>query len=130
VIPEEELDKLLSKLHSKLQSKLQSKLLSKVLPQNMMKNRQKKRLYRQIDTLVNHNVESLRWATLQNVRDAFQRFGSLLDQRFQETIAATHGAIQAAYVKRKERSEAIADDLSRFEAAATELARICAQLQT
>lgn len=129
VIPEEELDKLLSKLHSRLHSKFQSKLLAKVLPENMMKNRQKKRLYRQIDSLVNHNVESLRWATLKNLKDAFQRFGSVLDQRFQETIEATHGAIQAAYVKRKEHSAAIADDVSRFEAAATELAEIYAKLQ-
>ena len=129
VIPEEDLDKLLAKLHSKLHSKYQSKLLARFLPENMMKNRQKRRLYRQIDTLVNHNVESLRWATLQNLKDAFQRFGSVLDQRFEETIAATHGAIQAAYVKRKEHTEAIADDVSRFETAATELAEICAQLQ-
>lgn len=129
VIPEEELDKLLTKLHSTLHAKFQSKLLTKVLPENMMKDRQKKRLYRQIDMLVNHNVESLRWATLQNLRDAFQRFGLLLDQRFQDIVAATHGAIHAAYVKRKEHSTAIADDVSRFEAAATELTGICAQLQ-
>jgi hypothetical protein len=129
VIPEEELDKLLTKLHSRLHAKYQSKLLSKLLPEDMMKTRQKKRLYRQIDTLVNHNVESLRWATLQNLKDAFQRFGSVLDQRFQDTIEATHGAIHAAYVKRKDHSEAIAADVSRFEAAATELAEICAQLE-
>jgi GTP-binding protein EngB required for normal cell division len=129
VIPEEDLDKLLSKLHAKIHSKFESKLLSKFLPENMMKDRQKKRLYRQIDTLVNHNVESLRWATLRNVKDAFQRFGAVLDQRFQDTIAATHGAIHAAYVKRKEHSAAIADDVSRFETAATELAGICAQLE-
>jgi GTP-binding protein EngB required for normal cell division len=130
VIPEEELDKLLVKVHSKLHSKFhQSKLLAKLLPENMMKNRRKKRLYRQIDSLVTSNVENLRWATLQNVRDAFQRFGLVLDQRFQDTIAATHGAIHAAYVKRKERSEAIADELARFETAATELGALFGRLQ-
>lgn len=129
VIPEEDLDKVLAKLHSKIRSKFQSKLVGKLLPENMMKDRRKKRLYRQIETLVNHNVESLRWATLQNLRDAFQRFGAVLDQRFQETIAATHGAIHAAYIKRKEHSEAIVADLSRFAEAATELGGICAQLQ-
>jgi small GTP-binding protein len=129
VIPEEDLDKLLTKLHTRLHTKFQSKLLDRLLPENMMKDRQKRRLYRQIDTLVNHNVESLRWATRQNLKDALQRFGSVLDQRFQETIAATHGAIHAAYVKRKEHSATIADDVSRFEAAAKELAGIRAQLQ-
>ena len=58
-----------------------------------------------------------------------QQIGSALDQRFQETIAATHGAIQAAYVKRKEHTEAIAHDVSQLEAAATELALICVELQ-
>ena len=60
-------------------------------------------------------MENLRWATKQNLNDAFLRFASVLDQRFAATISATHGAIQAAYVKRKEHSEAISDDVSRFE---------------
>lgn len=129
VIREEDLDKVLTKLVTKLHAKYKSKLLNKLLPENMMKNRQKDRLYRQIDTLVNHNVENLRWATLQNVKDAFQRFGLALDQRFEEIIAVTHGAIQAAYVKRKEQSAAIAAEVSRLEKAAKELELICARLQ-
>jgi small GTP-binding protein len=129
VIPEEDLDKLLTKVHSSLRSKFQSKLVAKLLPENLMKDRRKKRLCRQMDSLVNHNVENLRWATFQNLKDAFQRFGAALDQRFEDTIAATHGAMQAAYVKRKEHSTAISDDVSRFEAAATKLAELCAQLQ-
>ncbi len=104
-------------------------VLDKLLPAGLRVSRLKKRLARQIDTLVRHNVENLRWATLQNLNDAFRRFGLTLDQRFQETIAATHGAIQAAYVKRKEHGEAIADDVTRFDAAATELARLCAEIQ-
>jgi GTP-binding protein EngB required for normal cell division len=103
--------------------------LDRLLPATIRITRLKKRLSRQIDTLVRHNVENLRWATLQNLNDAFRRFGLTLDQRFQETIAATHGAIQAAYDKRKEHAEAIADDVSRFDAAATELAKICAEIQ-
>ncbi len=129
VIPEEDLDKLLGKLVNKLHAKYQSKLLNRLLPENMMKNRKKDRLYRQIDTLVNHNVENLRWATLQNVKDAFQRFGLALDRRFEEIIEVTHGAIQAAYVKRKEHSEAIAAEVSRLETATKELEAICARLQ-
>jgi GTP-binding protein EngB required for normal cell division len=71
-------------------------VIDKLLPAALRASRLKKRLSRQIDTLVRHNVENLRWATLQNLNDAFRRFGLTLDQRFQETIAATHGAIQAA----------------------------------
>ena len=104
-------------------------VIDKLLPANLRISRLKKRLSRQIDTLVRHNVENLRWATRQNLIDAFQRFGLTLDQRFQETIAATHGAIQAAYVKRKEHAEAIADDVSKFNAAAVELDKIITELQ-
>ncbi|MBI5571247.1 MAG: dynamin family protein [Desulfomonile tiedjei] len=103
--------------------------LDRLLPAAMRMTRLKKRLSRQIDTLVRHNVENLRWATLQNLNDAFRRFGLTLDQRFQETIAATHGAIEAAYVKRKEHAEAIAEEVSRFEAAAGQLAKFCAELE-
>jgi GTP-binding protein EngB required for normal cell division len=101
----------------------------RLLPQSIRITRLKKRLSRQIETLVRHNVENLRWATLQNLNDAFRRFGLTLDQRFQETIAATHGAIQTAYAKRKEHAEAIADDVSTLDAAASELARICAEIR-
>ena len=69
-----------------------------LLPASIRISRLRKRLSRQIDTLVRHNVENLRWATKQNLNDAFLRFASTLDQRFQETIEATHGAIRAAYV--------------------------------
>ncbi|MFH0823998.1 MAG: dynamin family protein [Pseudomonadota bacterium] len=103
--------------------------LDKLLPASVRIGLLKKRLSRQIDALVNHNVENLRWATLQNVNDAFRRFGSTLDQRFQETIAATHGAIQAAYDKRKLHADAISDDVSRFEEATSRLAGICAEIR-
>lgn len=103
--------------------------LDKLLPSGIRIARLKKRLSRQIDNLVRHNVENLRWATLQNLNDAFRRFGLVLDQRFQETIAATHGAMEAAYVKRKEHAEAVTEDVSRFEVAITELTRISSALQ-
>lgn len=103
--------------------------LDKLLPSALRIGRLKKRLSRQIDTLVGHNVENLRWATLQNLNDAFRRYGLTLDQRFHETIAATHGAIQAAYIKRKEHAEAIVEDVARLESAAETLTKICEEIQ-
>lgn len=103
--------------------------IDKLLPASLRINRLKKRMTRQIEALVRQNVENLRWATLQNLNNAFRGFALSLDQRFQETIAATHGAMQAAYTRRKEHAEAIAEDVSRFEAAATDLAKIIAELQ-
>ena len=74
-------------------------------------------------------MENLRWATLQNLNNAFRGFALSLDQRFEETIAATHGAIQAAYTKRKEHAEAILDEVARLESAAHALTRICEESQ-
>jgi len=103
--------------------------LDKLLPQSIRTSRLKKRLSRQIHTLVRQNVENLRWATFQNLNDAFHRFGMTLDQRFQETISATHGAIQAAFMKRKEHTEAIVEDVSRLESAARALTKICEEIR-
>jgi hypothetical protein len=103
--------------------------IDKLLPASLRMNRLKKRMARQIDALVRQNVENLRWATLQNLNNAFRGFALSLDQRFQETIAATHGAMQAAYLKRKEHVEAISEDVARLEGAAEDLAKICAELQ-
>ncbi len=99
-------------------------VLDRLLPTSIRVSRLKKSLSRQIDALTRHNVENLRWATLQNLNDAFRRFGLTLDQRFQETIAATHGAIQAAYVKRKEHAEAVVDEVTRLESAAQSLMQL------
>ncbi len=99
--------------------------LDRLLPVSLRINRLKKRLSRQIDALVRQNVENLRWATLQNLNNAFRGFALSLDQRFEETIAATHGAIQAAYLKRKEHAEAIFDEVARLESAANTLTKIC-----
>lgn len=103
--------------------------IDKLLPTVLRINRLKKRLSRQIDALVRQNVENLRWATLQNLNDAFRRFGLTLDQRFEETISATHGAIRAAYTKRKEHAAAILEDVTRFESTAAELGQIILKIQ-
>ncbi len=73
-------------------------------------------------------MENLRWATLQNLNDAFQRFATILDQRFEETINATHGAIRVAYLKRKEHTESIDENLRRLSLAADELHKIRSEI--
>lgn len=104
-------------------------LLDRLFPEKMRLPRVKKRVARQVEILVNHNVENLRWAILQNLNDAFGRFAFTLDERFQETIAATHGSIEAVYEKRRGHTAAIADEVARFESAAAELAKTCSELQ-
>jgi predicted GTPase len=86
-----------------------------VLPQGIKRSVILKRLLKQVEDLVIHNVENLRWATLQNLDAAFRGFTSDLDRRLEETISATHGAIGAVVARKKEHSETIAEELDKLE---------------
>ena len=77
-----------------------------------------------IQTLVIHNVENLRWATLQNIDAAFRVFSRELDEELAHTIEATYGAIEAAYTRRKEHADEIADGTQKLQKASGDLQTI------
>ena len=54
----------------------------------------------------------------------FLELASDIDERLKETIAATHGAIQAAQSRREGHAEAVAAELHRMETCETELNEI------
>jgi len=84
-------------------------LVDKALPRSIREKRIKTRIGKEIQTLVVHNVENLRWATLQNIDAAFRVFSRELDEDLAHTVEATYGAIEAAYTRRKEHADEIAD---------------------
>jgi GTP-binding protein EngB required for normal cell division len=92
--------------------------LDRLLPANLRAARIKTRLTSEVDELVQRNVENLRWATLQNLDDAFRRFSGWFDDRLGETIGATRGAIEAALSKRREHADQAQEDLTRLRRAA------------
>jgi Dynamin family len=92
--------------------------LNRLLPTRLRAARIKNRLAAEADELVQRNVENLRWATLQNLDDAFRRFSIWFDDRLAETIGATRGAIETALTKRREHAEQAQDDLARLRKAA------------
>lgn len=93
----------------------------RLIPSQIRRSKIKKRVSEELETLVIQNVENLRWSTLQNLDKAFRMFGADLDERLQHTIIATHGAIQAACTRRKEQSEVVSEELTRFKSAADRL---------
>jgi len=99
-------------------------ILSKLLPNGMRKNQLRKSAIEQIDELVMQNVENLRWAVFQNLDQSFIRFRSELNERFEQTLAATQGAIEAALEKRKKHSEQVAGELNRLSSALIRLEEI------
>ena len=90
-------------------------LVDRALPRSMREQRIKTRIGKEIQTLVIHNVENLRWATLQNIDAAFRVFSRELDEDLAHTIEATHGAIAAAYTRRKEHADEVADRSRRLQ---------------
>lgn len=99
-------------------------LIDGLLSEEKRRRRILKRMTEQIDGLVVTNVEHLRWAIYQSIDATFRRFASTLDERLTETIAATHGAIKAAMTQRRNRSDAVSEDMQRLDRAVSELTPI------
>jgi GTP-binding protein EngB required for normal cell division len=110
-------------------SPISPKFVDRLLPLNVRQTRVVKRLLNQVEMLVIRNVENLRWATLQSLDQTFRRFGLTLDERLQDTMAATRGAIQAACSRRQEQAEKVAEIVGQLESAVRELEQIQKQLE-
>jgi GTP-binding protein EngB required for normal cell division len=96
----------------------------KFLPAASRRARVRRRLMERVEKLVLHNVEDLRWTTRQSLERTFRNFASDIDDRLKETIAATHGAIQVAQLRRQEHAGAIAAEVQRLKAHTTGLSEI------
>ncbi|MGB9791242.1 MAG: dynamin family protein [Thermacetogeniaceae bacterium] len=108
---------------------LPENFLDRFLPQKVRRKRLFRRLSDQIQELVTYNVENLRWALLQSLDEAFRKVRSGLEERLQETIAATRRAIQSARSKRLDKSEAVALEVDRLEKIVGELKEIQEKLE-
>jgi GTPase Era involved in 16S rRNA processing len=97
------------------------RFVDRTLSANVRKRRILRRLSEQIESLIMQNVESLRWAVFQSIDHTFVYFGTTLDERLADTIAATHGAIKAALHKRQEHTESVAREISGLELAAEKI---------
>jgi GTPase SAR1 family protein len=95
--------------------------LDRFLPSELRKHRLQKRLDEEVETLITHNVENLRWATLRNLEEAFRRFSSTLDERLKATAETTRWAMRAARQRRTENENMTQPELERLEQKVTEL---------
>lgn len=109
-------------------AQLSESLLTKLLPLSQRRARIINHLMKQIEALVLHNVENLRWATLQNLEEAFRHFEAALYERLQTTISATHGAIQAAHAKRLQQKRDVGREITGLQSKIEQLQDIRAQL--
>jgi GTP-binding protein EngB required for normal cell division len=98
--------------------------MDRFLPASMRRKRVRERLLKEIDAVLTRNVENLRWATIQNLEDAFRNFGSELDDRLATSLVATRGAMKAALDRRTRRSEAVDAEIANARAASARLLAI------
>lgn len=98
---------------------------------SLKKRREKsvKRLQGQIGELLVPNVENVRWSLFQTIDRELVLFSSTLDKQFEETVSATHGAIQASLTKRKEHKEEITDEVQRLTCFLNKLNALCGKFQ-
>jgi hypothetical protein len=94
------------------------------LPEGMRKARMRKRLLEELDIVAIRNVENLRWATRQNLEDAFRRFSAELDERLAMSLAATRGAMQKALEQRKQHAEQIDSEIEAKQTGLSRLSKI------
>lgn len=103
-------------------------VIDRFLPFIAARTRAKRRLSAEVDDLIARNVENLRWATLQNIDEAFRRFSGWFDERLREAIEATRGAITAAQESRQRRAGEAEADLQRLRAAQEQVAALITRL--
>lgn len=65
-----------------------------------------------LDGLVRRNVENIRWSMLQNLNISFAGYARRAKERLDETVAATQGAMEAAYTRRKTHSGSIESEVA------------------
>jgi GTPase SAR1 family protein len=98
--------------------------VDRFLPAAVRYRRIRDRLLEDVAALSLRNVENVRWAMLRNLDDAFRRFASALDERLEQTIEATRGAIKTAHLRRKENLQTVETEIRRLEEKESELAVI------
>ena len=100
-----------------------------LLPRAKRLERLRRRLLDESMSLVMHNVENLRWSTLQNLDMAFRRFSGDLDRQLEQAVEATHGAIRAAFSRRGQEAGKIAGELDQIQDAIVTIDGLYAALQ-
>jgi GTP-binding protein EngB required for normal cell division len=71
-------------------------------------------LDQRLDGLVRRNVENIRWSMLQNLTISFAGFARRAEERLDETVSATKGAMEAALSRRRDHGGSIESELIRL----------------
>ncbi|NOY52423.1 MAG: Dynamin family protein [Deltaproteobacteria bacterium] len=110
-------------------SSIPTGMLDWVLPRPVLTKQVRKRILAEVEDLLMHNVENLRWATLQNIDRTFRRFVSQLDEHLKRTIEGTRNAILHGRERRKEGRDRVAGEIEELLKQEEAIAEITAALR-
>ena len=99
-------------------------LLMWLFPSRLRQKALRRQLEAEINALVQHNVENLRWATLRGVSETFRRFSAQLDARLTEVLKVTQGVITQAIERRQSEAGRTTVELQQMLGFADTLARL------
>lgn len=99
-------------------------LLARVLPGKWRQARIRRQIAAQVDTLVEQNVEKLRWSTLQGLNDTFRRLSGQIEQRLSETLAMTESLINIAAARHHAEGKQTTAEAQRLRALAQRMAGV------
>ena len=107
-----------------------SRLIDRFLPTGLRTRRVRRRLISEANGLVIRNAENLRWAVFRGIDETFRQAGGRFEERLDDAIAATQGAIQETLVRRRDRTYAIDAGLNRLKQVNDLLATLQEELLT
>jgi small GTP-binding protein len=103
--------------------------MERLLPATIRRRRVRRRLLREIETIVQRNVENLRWATRQNVEDAFRNLAGALDEALAARIEATRSVIRTALERRHQQTHRVFAETEHIEATVRKLSALLSSLR-
>ncbi len=89
-------------------------VVDRMIPPALRNKRIIKRVKQRVRSLVVSNVENLRWSIFQSIDRSFRQFQRLLEENFDNTLAATYGAVKSSIIKKKELGEKVEEELKRI----------------
>jgi Dynamin family len=104
-------------------------LIERVLPRSIRQQRLRRQIAFTVSELVQRNVENLRWALLQAIDDSFRRFNMQADERIDEVLEATKGAIKMTLDLRRQESNRSQVELERLTCAGERLQELRIEFQ-
>jgi hypothetical protein len=104
--------------------------LGRFMPGPLRRAYARKRLRDELEVVVTRNVENLRWASRQNVEDAFRTFQGKLDEELEDSLAMICAAMLAARQRRAGEADQVSVAIAAAEAAKARLAAIRSEITT